>query len=427
MGKGTVLGNDPFERGAAAPDAVESAPVRNTTKRPRRNPRKAAEKRTASPNTELHEAPAAPPAGAHPDPGAAHDNGERQPTAPFSNFAMQMAGRALSMPAVQRAVQVLGSSPAFGRAMSAAARATGFVFRSPVGGAARALLPAARNAATSAFSGNAVSGLIATAASAAEAARRIVTTRTDPSDVDEFGEDPSAVERMTPVLDFLYERYWRVQVDGIEHIPEGPSIIVCNHSGALPFDGPMMRTLIRREAHRPEARWLVEDAIAHSPFMGVYLNRIGAVRACPENAERLLDKNVPLIVFPEGVNGLGKINVGWLGGQRYRLSRFGRGGFVKLALRKKVPIVPVAIFGAEDTLPLLAKIPARGLGIPYIPVTPTLLFPLPTQWSVRVLPPITLDGGGTDAEPEQLLVQRVSEEVRQTVQTALDDLVSTRR
>ncbi len=442
MGKRDVLGNDPFERGAAARDAVvdaspqPKAPARHrrvsegakkpSIRAPKGGP--GAPQRRTAPRVEGSASKTRDPR--EPDRARVEPpSGEAMPRpspSPIADLALKIAGRALASPVVQRAVQTLGASPAVGRAISVAARATGFVWRSPVGGAARALLPAARKVTDAALSPDAASGLVATALSAAEAAHRIVTTRSDPSDVDEFGEDPSVVDRLNPVLDFLYERYWRVEAQGVEHVPEGPCIIVCNHSGALPFDGPMVRTFLRRAANRPEARWLVEDAIAHAPFMGVYLNRLGAVRACPENAERLLDKKVPLIVFPEGVHGMGKITVGWAGGERYKVGRFGRGGFVKLALRKGVPIVPLAIVGAEDALPLLAKIPAKGLGVPYIPVTPTLLFPLPTRWSMRVLPPIHVDGDRPPAENEQVRIQQLTEDVRQRVQAALDDLSSRR-
>jgi 1-acyl-sn-glycerol-3-phosphate acyltransferase len=456
MGKGNVLGNDPFERGAAARDAIADVAAesgakpevvrpkaRKATKgakRSKTSTRRSASKPTAArPMPPLHVVDETGVRGRGPgvrskDAGREgptvetefHRDQPPPPPSALSDLALKIAGRALAMPAIQRAVQILGSSPTVGRIAQAAVKATGFVWRSPIAGAARALLPAAQSAANAALSPKAASSIVATALSAADAARRIVATRTGPSDVDEFGEDPSAVERMNPVLDFLYERYWRVQVEGFENIPDGPSIVICNHSGALPFDGPMMRTALRREAKRPEARWLVEDAIAHAPFMGVYLNRLGAVRACPENAERLLEKKAPVIVFPEGVHGIGRINVGFLGGRRYQVGRFGRGGFVKLALRTRAPIIPVAIFGAEDSLPLLAKIPAKGLGVPYIPVTPTFLFPLPMQWKVRVLAPIDLNQHPASAENDQALVQSLAEDVRQRVQSALDDLVAAR-
>ena len=238
--------------------------------------------------------------------------------------------------------------------------------------------------------------------------------------IDEYGKDASLSGVLQPVLDFLYERYWRVSVQGASHVPAGPVLLVANHSGALPFDGPMLQQALSRE--RPdlqEARWLAEDQIFHAPMLGTLMNRLGAVRACPENALRLLDELRPVIVFPEGIQGLSKPFA-----QRYQLKRFGRGGFVKLALRTGAPIVPVAIVGAEETAPLFGKIPASFLGVPYLPLTPP---PLPARWTIRFGDPISMGELPPEAADDMSQVQRLTERTRESIQGMLQSLLKDRR
>ncbi len=222
--------------------------------------------------------------------------------------------------------------------------------------------------------------------------------------VDTWGKDEALSRSLQPLGDFLYDTYFRVTVEGAEHLPDGPSIIVANHSGALPLDGPMLYYALQRErADLEPARWLVEDQVFHAPVLGLLINRIGAVRAHPENAVRLLEENRPVIVFPEGFLGISKPFT-----QKYQLKRFGRGGYVKLALKMRVPIVPVAIVGAEESMPLLAKIPAGPLGLPYLPLTPP---PLPARWRIRFSEAMTPSGS-----PEDLAyVQEQNDRVRDTI------------
>ncbi|OJH38708.1 lysophospholipid acyltransferase family protein [Cystobacter ferrugineus] len=238
--------------------------------------------------------------------------------------------------------------------------------------------------------------------------------------VDEYGKDAALGGVLQPVVDFLYEHYWRVSVQGASHVPAGPVLLVANHSGALPFDGPMLQQALSRE--RPdlqEARWLAEDQVFHAPMMGTLMNRLGAVRACPENALRLLDELRPVIVFPEGSQGMGKPFA-----QRYQLKRFGRGGFVKLALRTGAPIVPVAIVGAEETVPLLGKLPAGFLGLDYLPVT---LPPLPARWTLRFGEPISMGDLPPEAAEDLSQVQRLTERTRESIQGMLQALLKERR
>ncbi|MBV9949498.1 MAG: 1-acyl-sn-glycerol-3-phosphate acyltransferase, partial [Myxococcales bacterium] len=228
-------------------------------------------------------------------------------------------------------------------------------------------------------------------------------------EVDEFGHDPVYEQRVLPLFDFLYDKYFRVEVHGIEHVPaEGRCLLVANHSGLLPLDGMMLRLAVRREhaLHR-DVRWLAEDAIFHFPFLGSFSNRIGAVRACQENAERLLAGGSLVAVFPEGMKGIRK-----LFRERYKLQRFGRGGFVKLGLRTRTPVVPVAIVGSEETNPLLARVEylTNVLGLPYLPVTPTFpllgplgLLPAPTKWKIFFGPRVALDAHGPEASHDEIL------------------------
>ena len=252
-------------------------------------------------------------------------------------------------------------------------------------------------------------------------------------EVDEFGLDPKYEAGYRPLFDFLYERYFRVEVEGIEQVPaDGRCVVVANHSGAMPYDGIMLSASMRRDhPARRELRWLTEDFITYLPFVGAFMNRIGAVRACQENAERLLRKEKLIAVFPEGVKGIGK-----LFRDRYRLQRFGRGGFIKLCLRTGTPIVPCAIVGAEEAAPMLYRIDrlARTLGLPYIPVTPTFpalgvlgLLPAPTKWKIIYGERVVLEGLGPESADDQVLVGRLSERVRATIQGMLDKAIAERQ
>ncbi|MDD9933914.1 MAG: lysophospholipid acyltransferase family protein [Myxococcales bacterium] len=251
--------------------------------------------------------------------------------------------------------------------------------------------------------------------------------------VDDFGLDRTYEARVQPTLDALYERYFRVEIAGVEHLPaEGPALLVANHGGTLPWDGVMLKTAIQRNhAQGRGLRWLIEDYAFHQPFLGAFLNRIGAVRACPENAERLLAQGELLAVFPEGVKGVEKTYA-----ERYKLQRFGRGGHVKLALRMGVPLIPVAIVGAEETHPLLHRTRAfsKALGLPFIPITPTFpllgplgLLPLPSRWRIAIGPTIReLEGLDASVAEDTLRVNELNERVRSGVQHLLHQALEAR-
>jgi 1-acyl-sn-glycerol-3-phosphate acyltransferase len=251
--------------------------------------------------------------------------------------------------------------------------------------------------------------------------------------IDEFGLDPRYFERHAPLFEFLYRHYFRVESQGLEHLPRsGPALLVANHSGAFPIDSAMLLFSVRAEHPvRRDVRPLLEDVIFHLPYLGVFLNRIGGVRACPENAERLLERGQLVGVFPEGIKGISKLY-----SERYHLQRFGRGGFVKLALRAGVPIIPVAIVGAEETHPMLFRLDglARSVGLPYLPVTPLFpllgplgLLPLPSKWTIRFCPPVELGPHGPAQAEDGLVVGDLTEKVRQVIQDAVSEIVGRRQ
>ncbi len=252
-------------------------------------------------------------------------------------------------------------------------------------------------------------------------------------ETDEFGYDPVYERRFLPLFDLLYDRYFRVEVRGIDRVPErGRCLLVANHSGTLPLDGVMLRHAVRRERPaRGAIRWLAEDGLFHLPFLGNFTNRVGAVRACQENAERLLEHEALVVVFPEGKKGIQK-----LFRDRYRLQRFGRGGFVKLCLRTRTPIVPVAIVGAEETYPMLARIEylTKAIGVPYLPVTPTFpllgpagLLPAPTKWKILFGEPVDLRDHDPASAEDEILVGQLTERVRGEIQAMLDGAIAERR
>jgi 1-acyl-sn-glycerol-3-phosphate acyltransferase len=246
-------------------------------------------------------------------------------------------------------------------------------------------------------------------------------------EVDDFGLDADALAGIESLTDFLIDRYWRVEVHGLETVPrDSACLFVANRSGLLPYDGLVLARLLERAGFsRP--RFLVADWLITLPFAQPALARWGGLRACRENTDALLRTDRSVIAFPEGEKGAAKVFR-----QRYRLQRFGRGGAVRAAIENGVPLVPVGIVGAEEAHPVLFKsrLPARLLGLPFLPVTPTFpwtgplgLLPLPTKWVIRFGEPVDL-GGHSDAGPagnDPLLVSRLNETLRDRVQTLVDE------
>jgi 1-acyl-sn-glycerol-3-phosphate acyltransferase len=246
------------------------------------------------------------------------------------------------------------------------------------------------------------------------------------AEVDDFGMDAEAIASARTWLDLLYERWWRVSVSGADGVPRGrASLFVANHSGLLPWDGLMIAAALERhQPAAPRVRFLVADWLATLPFAQPWITRLGGVRACRENAERLLRTERSVVAFPEGAKGAAKVFR-----QRYRVQRFGRGGVVRTALALGAPLVPVAVVGAEEAHPVLFKVEtaARAVGLPFIPVTPTFpvlgpfgVVPLPSKWSIAFGTPIETAELGPDAAEDEILVWRMTEELRAQVQSMLE-------
>jgi 1-acyl-sn-glycerol-3-phosphate acyltransferase len=242
---------------------------------------------------------------------------------------------------------------------------------------------------------------------------------------DEWGFDEQFAEAIFPFFEFLYERWWRVEVDGTRHVPShGRALLAANHAGILPWDGTMMAVGMLKEHPLPRyPRFLVLNWAFDLPYVSVVLRKVGGVPASPYNAMRLLEQDELVAVFPEGVKGTGKDFR-----DRYRLQRFGRGGFVELALRTGSPIVPVAVVGSEEIYPKIGEAPAlaRLTGAPFFPITPTFpllgplgVVPLPSKWRIEFCEPIDLSGYPPEAADDRALVFELSEQVRETVQQKL--------
>jgi 1-acyl-sn-glycerol-3-phosphate acyltransferase len=264
--------------------------------------------------------------------------------------------------------------------------------------------------------------------------RQLIPTQEEGRALDDWGRSERVFELMQPLLDFYYRYWFRVDVEGVENVPAtGGALLTSNHSGALPPDAPMIMQAIRHEHPSPRPVYmLAEHWFKGYPGVSMLTNKIGVVAAHPANAQRLLaDESRLALVFPEGQKATRKLY--W---QRYRLRRFGRGGFVRTALRAGVPIVPIAVVGAEDAMPIFAHVPLlqRLTGLIYFPVNHA--FPhfglaaagmyLPAKFKIRFLEPVDLSEYGPEAAEDLWLVQRIAEDVRGRIQEEVDDLVASR-
>ena len=252
-------------------------------------------------------------------------------------------------------------------------------------------------------------------------------------ETDEWGLDMEYLNAVRPFFDFLYKIYWRVQVSGMENIPdEGRTLLVCNHSGQLPWDGAMVASsvLFEHPAQRL-VRTLYAAWLPTLPFFSTMFVKCGQVLATEENGIGLLEQDQIVAVYPEGYKGVGKLFK-----DRYRLARFGRGGFIQMALRTKAPIIPVSVVGAEETYISLYKSPslARLFGFPYFPISPTFpflgllgLIPLPTKWYIDFGTSIPMDSYEPQAADNLVLVSQLTEQVRNIVQQMIYNRLSQRR
>jgi len=252
-------------------------------------------------------------------------------------------------------------------------------------------------------------------------------------EVDEFGFDKDLTDNvLMPPLRPLFERWFRVETIGMHHVPDtGAALIVANHSGTLPIDSLM--TALAVHDHHPaqrHLRMLGADLVFQLPFVGTLARKSGQTLACNPDAERLLGSGELVGVWPEGFKGIGKPFK-----DRYKLQRFGRGGFVSAALRTGVPIIPCSIVGAEEIYPKIGDIKplARLLGAPYFPITPFFpwlgplgAIPLPSKWYIEFGEPISTGGYGAAAADDPMLVFNLSDQVRETIQHTLYRLLSQR-
>ena len=249
--------------------------------------------------------------------------------------------------------------------------------------------------------------------------------------VDEYGFDPEVTERfLIASLRPIAEKWFRIEVRGVENIPtDGGALVVSNHSGTIPVDGLMTMVSIHDQTGR-FLRPLGADLVFKLPLVSEIARKSGATLACNEDAERMLRNGELVGVWPEGFKGIGKPYA-----DRYKLQRFGRGGFVGAALRTGVPIVPLSVVGAEEIYPLVGNVPslARLLGVPYIPITPFFpalgplgLVPLPSKWILEFGEPIRTDEYDEHAAEDPMLVFNVTDQVRETIQQTLYQLLMQR-
>lgn len=244
--------------------------------------------------------------------------------------------------------------------------------------------------------------------------------------VDDFGYDEQlSREVLLPLIKPLYDKYFRVRTFGVDRVPnEGAALLVSNHSGTIPLDAVLMQYAVASEHPAKRlVRNVGADLVWRMPLIGPLARKSGNVVACDEDALELIRRGQLVGVFPEGYKGTGK---GWR--ERYKLQRFGRGGFVELALKTRTPIVPVAIIGAEEAFPMIAnaKVIAKTLGFPYFPITPTFpllgpagLLPLPSRWAIEFGEPIPMDDYPEDAAEDAMLVFDLTDRIRDTIQQML--------
>jgi 1-acyl-sn-glycerol-3-phosphate acyltransferase len=252
--------------------------------------------------------------------------------------------------------------------------------------------------------------------------------------IDDFGYDEELSRRvLLPLTKPLYDNYFRVQTLGIDRVPStGAALMVGNHSGTVPLDAIMIQYAVATE--HPQKR-VVRNVAANlpfrMPFIGPLARKSGNAVACDEDAYELLRRGELVGVFPEGYKGVGK---GWK--ERYKLQRFGRGGFIEIALRTRTPIIPIAVVGAEEAYPMIgnARLLAKALGYPYFPITPTwpLLgplgaLPLPSKWIIEFGDPVPMDDYPDDAAEDAMLVFDLADRVRDTIQQMLYRNLNLRR
>ncbi|TMC94051.1 MAG: acyltransferase family protein [Chloroflexi bacterium] len=251
--------------------------------------------------------------------------------------------------------------------------------------------------------------------------------------VDDFGFDAEWTESFLPLFKILYRDYWRIETAGIEHVPAaGRALLVANHAGVLPWDGTMIKTAVFAEHPNPRhVRALVASPFMGMPVLSWFLRRTGQTVGHPDDTRRLLERDQLVLVFPEGVRGTGKLYQ-----DRYKLRRFGRGGFVSTAIRSGAPIVPVSVVGSEELYPMIGDATplAKLFGLPYFPITPFWpwlgplgVIPLPSKWRIQFHPALHVEVHPPEAADDQNLVMALADQVRDTIQQGVYENLKLRR
>jgi 1-acyl-sn-glycerol-3-phosphate acyltransferase len=246
------------------------------------------------------------------------------------------------------------------------------------------------------------------------------------SGVDPFGFDPAAVRYALLAARALYRDWFRVEVRGMENVPDGRVLLISNHSGQIPLDGLAIATSLLLDREPPRLlRSMVERWSATLPFVSVFFPRMGQIVGVPENCQRLLERDEAILVFPEGSRGISKPF-----SERYRLTEFGS-GFMRLALATQSPVVPVAVVGAEEQYVSVANLTrlAKLMGAPAFPVIPQLLLPggflpLPVKYRLHFGEPMHFTG---DPDDEDAVIEEKAQLVRATVQSMVNRGLKERR
>jgi len=232
---------------------------------------------------------------------------------------------------------------------------------------------------------------------------RDIPTRLNENGVDQFGFDPEFAAKMSPMMAWVYEHYFRVEQHGVDQVPDGRCLLIGNHSGQLPIDAMMIGLSVFLERKKPRIpRAMVEKFVTDMPFVSYFLERMGQITGTPDNCRRLLSAEEAILVFPEGARGINK-----LFHERYQLKPFGL-GFMRLALEMKTPIVPVAVVGAEEQAPAIMNLKRIGklFGLPALPITPMMalgplgLLPLPVKYRIYFGEPMSFSGDPNDEDAE---------------------------
>jgi 1-acyl-sn-glycerol-3-phosphate acyltransferase len=253
------------------------------------------------------------------------------------------------------------------------------------------------------------------------------------SDVDEWGRSERTRALTRTLYEPIYSMWFRTEWEGLERVPtDGGALLVANHAGAIPSDAPVIMHGIEKELERP-VYGMADYFFRTVPVVGTLWARAGGVSARPANAYRLLKEQQQLaLVFPEGTKGPSKSFT-----DRYQLRRFGRGGFVEIAMRAGVPVVPIAVVGSEEAMPIVLRLPsvAKALRVPYVPVTANVLtmgplgviLPFPAKFKLRVLEPVRFDVPPDQERYSKSRIMEESERIRTHLQEAVYDLLRERR